>query len=124
MAYNVYLSIPSLERDGFPKKSEVHSYHWGHSQSGSLKMNDFSVVRNTDEQSPLLFAACAHGTNLSDMKIFVTKGTDKTIETVVTYTFESCYISSIRPAGGGGDNIPLEEVSVNFEKSKYEQKKD
>lgn len=133
MAFNAKWSIPIFESKGFPKKSEILSFHWGVSQSrnawesdrtgSSGQVRDFSVVRRIDAQSPILFTACAYGDKIPTMFVYLESINGTTILTYATYTFEGCFIASMRPGGGGGDEFPLEEVSVNFEKVKYEYKK-
>jgi type VI protein secretion system component Hcp len=55
--------------------------------------------------------------------LFLTKGSEKTVEIYATFTFEECYISSVRPGGSGGSDDPLEDITVNFKSVKAEYKK-
>src|SRR5262245_18856411 len=123
MACKAEWSIPKLEEGGFPKKDAVLSFHWGLPQRGSAWDNDsgagtrtseFSVVRNVDSSSPILFQECAGGSGVPLVTVYLERVEGRTTVVYATFTFESCFITSIRPSHADGDN-PLEDVSLNFE---------
>lgn len=126
-------SIPIFEKDGFPKKGPLLSFHWGvmqnraawlNDQTGSSSgMHDFSVVRKVDNQTPILFTACVKGVTIPTIFVYLEEIKGTTVLTFATYTFEGCNILTMGPAGREG-GARLEEVMVRFGKSRTEYKKD
>ena len=80
-------------------------------------MQDFHFGKATDKSSPTLFLKCAKGDRLASVQIdFVRAG--KTPTSFLKYTLSNVLISSYKTNGSshGADDIPMEEVSLNFTK--------
>lgn len=137
MAFDAFLKI-----DGIPGEStddahgdwiEVLSYSTGVSQATSASASsgggasseradfqDFSIVKTLDRASPKLGVACADGTHISEVTLELCRaGGDKV--KYMEYKLSDCIVSSHRPGGssGGGETLPLEEVSFNYGKIEW-----
>jgi len=133
MAYKSEWSLPSLEERGFPKKDAVLSFSWGTTNRGGswatnpgssrADVKNFLVTRNTDANSGLFFTACAAGTSIPQIKVFLEKVEGNTTYVYATYAFENCSISSVYAGGSDEKDKPLESIGVTFEKVSYEYKK-
>jgi type VI protein secretion system component Hcp len=88
-------------------------------RESGLQTQDFSVVKRVDAVSPGLFTAAAQGDKLTKVVVVLSKGS----KPFVTYEFQTVFVSSVRPGGGGGSDFPLEEVSFNFASSTYTYEK-
>ena len=134
MPFDAFMKIATVPGESTDDKHktwiELLSYHWGASQAtgGSASMTgahtgqrvdiqDFSMVHQLDKASPKLFQACCTGEHISDVTVELCKaGGDK--QKYMTYKMTDVIVSSVRPGGstGGGDALPLEEVSFRFSK--------
>lgn len=83
--------------------------------SGRCVHQDFTVTKYVDIASPLLNLKCCGGEDIKEMKIHIWKAdaAAKPIE-YITYTFESCILTSVS-VGGGGEQ-PLETLTFNYKK--------
>jgi type VI secretion system secreted protein Hcp len=83
--------------------------------------SDFSFVKTLDKSSPKLALACADGTHIKEITLELCRagGSDK----VKYYEIKmsNSIISSYRPGGSsqGGENLPLEEISINYGKIEW-----
>ena len=107
---------------------DVLSYSWGVTQPSSIsaagglgasKVNvqDFSFVKHFDRASPALLLACCSGTRFRSVVVSLCRaGADRT--TFAQFKFEDVLISTVQTSGGpgGGDNVPMETVSLMFAK--------
>jgi len=134
MAFDAFLKIEGVDGecsdDKHQKWIEILSYSWGVSQpqagtrssAGSMTaeradFHDFNIVKVLDTSSPTLFLHCASGKHFTKATVELCRaGEDKQV--YMEYKFDDVAISSYRPGGsrGGQDNLPLEEVSLNFGK--------
>jgi type VI secretion system secreted protein Hcp len=132
MAFDAFIKINGV--DGESKDSahggeiEMLSFHWGVSQSGTAgygggggggkcSVSDFSFVHRTDKASPILFQKCCSGEHIDEADVTLRKAGGTQLE-YLKYKFSDLIISSVRPGGSsqGSDDIPLEEVCINFAK--------
>jgi type VI protein secretion system component Hcp len=130
MTYKQEWTMPELESRGFPKKDAIDSFSWGVVNRGSswekgqsggpAGARDFLVMRKTDQNTHLLFEACATGTRISKVIVYLEKVEGTATYIYLTYTFEDCYISSVHTSGG---DTSSDQIAVTFEKMSYEYKK-
>ena len=132
MAFDAFIKLGDIKGESQDSKHkgeiEVLSFHWGVTQSGTsahgsgagagrASISDFSFVKHIDSASPILFQKCAEGEHIKDGLVTVRKAGGTQLE-YLKYKFTDLMVSSVRPGGSsqGGDEIPLEEVSLNFAK--------
>jgi type VI secretion system secreted protein Hcp len=135
MASDAFLKIDGISGESTDEKHkdwiEILSFTHGISQPSSaasgtggrtgarVNMSDFSVMKVVDKASPYLAQACCDGRHLKEVKVeFCEASGDKHIYMV--YTMENVIISGLQPSGSKGDDKPLENVTFNFGKIKWE----
>jgi type VI secretion system secreted protein Hcp len=77
-------------------------------------MNDISFVHAYDKASPKLLQSCVQGTHIKSGIITVRKAGGKQ-QDYLTYKMSDLLVSSIQ-IGGGANDVPAEQVSLNFSK--------
>jgi type VI secretion system secreted protein Hcp len=116
---------------------ELESFSWGALNSGSaghgagagsgkVLPQDFHFVKKMDKASPVLFLACTTGQHFKSAIITARKAGGGQQE-YMKITMEECMVSAYNVGGHGGDNVPIEQVAMNFAKlelSYKEQKAD
>ena len=132
MAFDCFIKIDGIDGESkdktHGKEIEVLSFHWGVSQSGTAgygggggggkcSVQDFSFVKRTDKASPVLFQKCCTGAHIAKALVTLRKAGGTQLE-YLKYKFTDLIVSGVRPGGSsqGGDDIPLEEISLNFAK--------
>lgn len=101
---------------------DVLSWSWGMSQSGvagKVNVQDLSFTKYLDKSSPELFLACANGKHYPEAKLTVRKAGDKPLE-YLKITLKDVLVSSYSVSGGGSEEIPTENVTLNFSKVEIE----
>jgi type VI secretion system secreted protein Hcp len=89
--------------------------------SGAANLADLYLTSLVSKASPMLFKACVSGQHIDKAEIFVRKaGGDQ--EDFMIITLEPCLLSSYSVSEGGGDGLPMEQFSLNFDKITYEYK--
>jgi type VI secretion system secreted protein Hcp len=132
MAVDMFLKIDGIDGessdDQYVKHIEIMSFSWGVSQTstghtgggmgaGKVSMQDISFVAHVSKATPLLMKACCQGEHFKKATLFIRKsGGDQQDQNYLTYTLEDCLISSFQAGGGGGDDRPMESLSLNFSK--------
>jgi type VI secretion system secreted protein Hcp len=125
-----------IKIDGIPGESTddkhkdeivIESWSWGATQSatigsgagggtGKVSFQDFHFVHKVDKASPKLFLATAKGEHFPEVVLTVRKAGDKPLEYLI-YKLKDVIVSGVS-SSTSGDNIPSEEVTLNF--AKYE----
>jgi len=130
MAFDAFLKLDGIKGESQDHKHkgeiDIMSFGWGVSQNGSshagggggvgkVAVHDIHFVKKVDSSSPLLFLWCASGEHLKEGNFVIRKAGGEQLE-YLKYKFTDFLISSVSPHGvaAGGDEIPLEEVSLNF----------
>jgi type VI secretion system secreted protein Hcp len=120
-AFDAFLKIDGIPGESQDKdhKNEIDvlSFHWGIARGnrGRAQVQDFQVVKNVDAASPLLFDAVCSGQHIKEAQFALRKAGDAAID-FYKIKFEDVFITSVQPAGSsGGDTLPLEQVSLNFQ---------
>ncbi|MBP5857372.1 type VI secretion system tube protein Hcp [Marivibrio halodurans] len=89
---------------------------------GRVEHSDFVISKYADKSSPLLNFKCCMGANLGTVIFTVLRTAGEKAHTPqLIYTFENAMVSSVSISGGGGDT-PIEMVSLNYTKIKWEVK--
>jgi type VI secretion system secreted protein Hcp len=137
MAFDAFVKIDGIPGESTDDKHknwiEILSFSHGLSQPASaasatggrtaerVNVQDFSVVKVMDKATPLLHLACCDGRHLSKIEVEICEaGGNK--HAYMKWTLEDAIISGVRPGGSaqGGESKPLEEVSFNFGKVRWE----
>lgn len=143
MAVDIFLKlrgIPGESKDSKHRDEiEVLSYSWGVSQAGVAatgaasgaaagkpSFQDFSFAMPVSKASPILMLHCASGRHVEDAILTLRKAGQQPLEFLV-YTLSDCVVTSLQQGGSEGDEIPTDQVSINYAKievSYKEQKED
>jgi len=132
MSFDAFIKIQGVEGESLDSSHkneiEVLSFSWGATQSGTSSygsgagagradVHNFSFVKKIDKASPLLFMKLCQGEHIPEATFVVRKAGGEQLE-YLEYKFTDVLVSSVRPGGSanGGDEIPLEEVSIDFGK--------
>jgi type VI secretion system secreted protein Hcp len=135
MATDAFLKIDGIPGESSDEKHkdwiEILSYNHGMSQPASaasgtggrtaqrVSMSDFSVMKVLDKASPHLAQACCDGRHIKEVKVELCEAAgDK--HTYMVYTMENVIISSLQPGGSQGGDKPMESLTFNFGKIKWE----
>jgi type VI secretion system secreted protein Hcp len=137
MAFDCFLKIDGVPGECTDDKHkdwiEILSYSHGVSQpaSGSPSSGggrsaercdhqDFSVVKTIDKASPKLALYCCNGSHIKEISLQLCRATgDK--QKYMEYKLTDVIVSSYCPGGsaGGGEALPVEEVSFNYGKVEW-----
>jgi len=88
---------------------------------GKAQVQDFHLTKHVDKSSPNLFINCCSGKPIPTAVLTVRKAGEKPQE-YMTITLNEVFVSSFSHAGHDGGGLPLESVSLNFSKIKFEYK--
>ncbi len=136
MAFDCFMKIDAIEGESTDKAHanwiELLSYSHSMSQpatvvstaggapGGRVNMGDFSIVKHLDKASPKLAEYCCTGKPVGTVLVEVCRaGGDKL--KYMEYKMSEVIVSGVRPGGTsqGGDEVPLEEISMNFAKIEW-----
>ncbi len=136
MAFDTFMQIDSVQGESTDEKHinwiGIYSYSHGLSQTGSGSVSthgarttgkvdhqDFHITKRIDKSSPSLFIHCCTGKHFPKVlfEICVNTGGKEVIE---KYTLEHVLISSLTCGGGDGQDFPVEQVSLQYGKIKWE----
>jgi len=120
--------------DGYEDQIICHSYSHNvvnHLQTnvsnvgrsrGRVEHGDFVLSKNMDKSSPLLEYKCCIGANLGQIVFTVLRtGGESPHTPMMIYTMDNAMVSSVATSGGGGDT-PVETVTFNYTKIRWEYK--
>lgn len=132
MAVDTYLKVDGVDGEsvakGFEKTIEVLAWSMGGTQSGTFhkgtggggagkaSINDLSITKYYDAASPLLFKGMCQGKHFKEAKLTARKaGGDSPVD-FLEIKLENVLVTSISTGGSMGDEIPTENITLNFEK--------
>lgn len=132
MALDAFLQIDGVNgeatREGFQNAIEILSFSMGASNpvivgsgatglaAGKASVSEFSIMKQTDSASALLFQACCSGKHFPKAKITLHRaGGDNPVDYLV-YELEEVMISSLSWSGSTGEDRPTESLSLSFGK--------
>jgi len=135
-AVDYFLKIEGIEGESQDSKHkseiEIQSFSFGATQTGSfaagggggagkVNMQDFHFTVPVNKASPKLMLACASGQHIKKAILTVRKA-GKEQQEYLKYTFSDILVSSYQTGGGGGDVMPVDQISLNFAKIEQEYK--
>jgi type VI secretion system secreted protein Hcp len=135
-AVDYFLKIDGIEGESQDSKHkqeiEIQSFSFGATQTGSfaagggggagkVHMQDFHFTVPVNKASPKLMLACASGQHIKKAVLTVRKA-GKEQQEYLKYTFSDILVSSYQTGGGGGDVMPVDQISLNFAKIEQEYK--
>jgi type VI secretion system secreted protein Hcp len=137
MAVDYFLKIKGIEGESKDHKHaneiDVLSFSWGETQTGThaggggsgggkVSMQDFHFVMKTNKASPKLLLACANGEHIGEALLTVRKA-GKEQQEFMKIKFWDLLVSSYQTGGSStGDEIPMDQISLNYAKMEYEYK--
>ena len=107
---------------------DIESWSWGETQAGQgagagagkVAMQDFHFVMKVNKATPTLMKACATGQHITTATLTGRKA-GKDQQEYLTVKLTDVLVSSYQTAGiGGGDDLPVDQVSLNFSKIEVE----
>jgi type VI secretion system secreted protein Hcp len=135
MAFDAFLKIDGIDGDstrkGFEKQIEVLSFSWGGSNPSTIgvtggggggkgTLSSLNIMKKADGSSPKFFQKCMEGEHIKKASLTLNKAGGKAAVDFVKYELETVYIDSVQYSGsGGGDDTPIESVSLSFGKVTY-----
>ena len=132
-AVDYFLKIDGIEGESQDSKHkseiEIQSFSFGATQTGSfaagggggagkVHMQDFHFTVPVNKASPKLMLACASGQHIKKAVLTVRKA-GKEQQEYLKYTFSDILVSSYQTGGGGGDVLPVDQISLNFAKIEF-----
>ncbi|OQS31853.1 Hcp family type VI secretion system effector [Chromobacterium haemolyticum] len=90
--------------------------------SGKPHIDEFSLTKFTDKSTPELNAYCCQGKNIPEVKITIGRNAADSSGKVlpyIVYTLTNAILSNVSVSGGTGGK-PVENLSLNFTKIKWE----
>lgn len=128
MAHDRFLKIDGIKGESTDDKHkdeiEILAYTWSISQSsaggrstggganvGKVIMQDFTITKSLDKASPKLFLEAAKGTHIKEVTLTFHRATGEK-QKFMEYKMTDVVISSYS-VSGGGDELPVEQVSFN-----------
>jgi type VI secretion system secreted protein Hcp len=128
MAVDYFLQIDGIAGESQDAKHkgaiDVLSWSFGESNAapvvvgggagaGKVTFSDFNFMTPVSKASPALFLACATGQHFKTAKLSAQKAGAKAADDYLTWTFTDVLVSSYQTSAGGGDEGPMESVSLN-----------
>lgn len=136
MAADYFLKIEGVPGESVDDKHkgeiDIESWSWGQTQTGSsargggggagkVQMQDFQFTMEANKSSPKLMLACATGEHIKSATLTCRKAGGEQQE-YMTITLSDVLVSSYQTGGSRGENIPQDQVSLNFAKLEFEYK--
>lgn len=132
--FDAFLKIDGIKGESGDAKHkgeiDIMSFSWGASQTGvsatgggggagKVHFQDIHFVKRADASSPLLMLNCATGAHIKEGNFVVRKAGGSQLE-YLKIKLTDILISSYKEHGSThGDEIPMEEVTLNFAKVEY-----
>ncbi len=134
MAVDFFLKLDDIKGEATDDKHkdeiEVESWSYGATQSGTashgggmgagkVNINDFHFVMKVNNASPVLHLACCSGQHLKLATLTVRKA-GKEQQEYLKLKLTDVLVSSYQTGGhGGGGELPVDQISLNFSKIEY-----
>jgi type VI secretion system secreted protein Hcp len=134
MAVDYFLKIDGIKGESADDKHkdeiDLLSWSWGETQTGShatgggggagkVSMQDFHFVMKVNTASPSLILACASGEHIP-LAVLTCRKAGKDQQEYLKIKFSDLLVSSYQTGGSSsGDEIPSDQISVNYTKIEY-----
>ena len=82
---------------------------------GDIIVEDIIIVKEVDKSSPKLMEKCAKGQVVTEAVIEFCQDVGGSFETVYRYELSNVLITSFYCSGYTSEDVPVEEMSLNFE---------
>jgi type VI secretion system secreted protein Hcp len=131
MAVDMFMKIDDLNGDSLddkhPKEIQILSWSWGMSQSGSthlssgggagkVNVQDLTFTKHIDTTTTNLIKSCCNGTHYKQALLTIRKAGGKTPVEYLKITMKDLIVSNISTGGSGGEDLIMENVTLNFAK--------
>ncbi|MFJ4293271.1 Hcp family type VI secretion system effector [Cupriavidus sp. NPDC089707] len=80
--------------------------------AGKAQFHSMQLTKLTDQATPGLYAACAAGRSLGEVKLEIGRTEDGAFRSEMTYTLSDAIVESIHTSGGGGQ--PSDTFVLDF----------
>ena len=134
--FDAFLKLDGIKGESADAKHkgeiDVMSFSWGASQTGvqatgggggagKVHFQDLHIVKKTDAASPTLMLNCANGAHIKTGLLTVRKAGGEQLE-YLKIKLTDILVSSFKDHGSNhtGDEIPVEQISLNFAKVEYQ----
>ena len=134
-AVDMFLKIDSIPGESTDDSHmdwiDVLSMNWGATNTGTtntgskdgagiVSVQDFNFAKEVDKSSPKLFLAVANGQSIRDVQFDLTKSFDLKVMPILNFKFTGAIVTSYAiSASAGDDTVPIENISLNFQKVEY-----
>lgn len=135
MAFDAFLKIDGIDgestRKGYEKQIPVLSFSWGGSNPATIgvkggggggkgTLSGLNIMKKADGSSPKFFQKCMEGEHIKKATLTLLKAGGKEALDFIKCELETVYIDSVQYSGSeGGDDAPMESVSLVFGKVTY-----
>jgi type VI secretion system secreted protein Hcp len=138
MAVDTFLKIDGIKGESKDDKHkdeiDVQSWSWGMSQLGTMatgggggagraNVQDLSFTKQVDKSTPDLMLSCISGKHIKEATLVCRKASGDVQLDYLTIKLTDVLISSVQTGGsGGGGEVVMESVSINFAKVNVDYK--
>ena len=131
MAFDAYLKLKDVEGEATPEHHkgwiQLDSFSWGAHNPGSssgggmaggkVEISNFTVTKQTDASSAMLFGNCCKGKHFDSAELEICKagGDEKKPLPYLKLKFTELFVTDIHWSGAaGGSDTPMETVDFSF----------
>ncbi len=135
-AFDTYLQLDGLQGEAtdMSHKNWIEVFHFSHSVfqegtgtiaaagqrvAGKSQHGEFNITKRLDKSSPYLNRDCCLGKHIPRGVIEVCATTGKK-EVIMRYSLEQVLIKGIDIVGGTGQEVPMENLRLEYSKIKWE----
>ena len=136
MATDIFLKLGDIKGESQDDKHkdeiDVLAWSWGVNQPGSMhtggggghgkaNFSDLTITHHVDKAHPVLMKSCATAEHIKEAMLTVRKA-GKTPQEFLLIKMNDIIVTSVQPAGDGGDTGHTEQVTLQFSKVDVEYK--